>query len=193
MSEGGRGSGSEGWRRGLFARSRVPSGLCARPGTARGARGVRDCVRARACLWRGAAGCVSAYALGRHCACPGRGARGAGLGARACPGAVPPARGCFPNRLPAETGSAAAPAGGGSAAPTGLQRPGRPWDCRQTPEGGRGRAPGRGPEARPPGEAKMGRLRQMDGEEKVARQDDMRRRVGRETGEKDSPGRTESH
>ena len=82
VSEGGRGSGSEGWRRGLFARSRVPSGLCARPGTARGARGVRDCVRARACLWRGAAGCVSAYALGRHCACPGRGARGAGLGAR---------------------------------------------------------------------------------------------------------------
>lgn len=166
VSGGGRRSGSEGGCGGLFARSRVPGGLGARPGTARGARGVRDCVRARACLWRGAAGCVSAYALGRHCACPG---------------AVPPAWGCFPNRLPAETGSAAAPAGVGSAAPTGLQRPGRPWDCRQTPEGGRGRAPGRGPEACPLGEAKVGRLRQMDGERKVARQTEMGRRVGRET------------
>lgn len=35
----------------------------------------------------------------------------------------------------------------GSAAPTGLQGPGQPGDCRQTPEGGRGRASGRGPEA----------------------------------------------
>lgn len=53
-------------------RSRVPGGAGARSGIARGARGVRGCVRARACLWRGAAGCVSACALGRHCACPRR-------------------------------------------------------------------------------------------------------------------------
>lgn len=140
--------------------------------------GLCRTVRARACLCRGAAGCVSAYALGRHCACPG---------------AVPLARGCFPNRLPAEMGSAAAGAGGGSAAPTGLRRPGQPGDCRQTPEGEKGRAPGRGPEACPQGEAKMGRLRQMDRKVGVTRQAKMGEKVGREMGKRTEAGRAESH
>lgn len=188
VSGGGRGSGSEGERLWLFGRSRLLSRdqgwLCTGPGSARGAQGVRDCACTRVFVWRGP-GCVSAYALGRHCAWPG-------CGARACP-AQPLLRGCFPNRLPAEMGSAAAVAGGGSAAPTGLQRPRQPGDCRQTPEGGRGRAPGMGPEAWPEGEAKMDRLRQMDREVEVDKQAEMGKKVGREMVKRTEAGRTESH
>lgn len=138
VSGGGRGSGSEGRRRGAVCAlsgpgwARPPSGHCLRDS---GCAGL--CACARVFVARGRRVCICVCAGPSLCLPPAR-------------GAVPPARGCFPNRLPAETGSAAAPAGGGSAAPTGLQRPGRPWDCRQTPEGGRGRAPGRGPEACPP-------------------------------------------
>ena len=136
-----------GWREGgggYSVRGRAPVAVCAiaptvaglgwalRPSghRSRGSGCAGLCACARVFVWRGRRLCLR-MSLGCHCARPGR-------GAPACPGAVPPARGCFPNRLPAETGSAAAQAGGGSAAPTGLQRPERPGDCRLTPEGGRG-------------------------------------------------------
>lgn len=93
----------------------------------------------------------------------------------------------FQNSLPAVTGSAAAGVGGGSAAPIGLQRPG---DCRQTPGGGRERAPGE--VQRLARRAKMGRLRQMDGEREGARQAEMGRRVVRQTAKGRAAERTES-
>lgn len=139
VSGGGRGSGSEG-------------------GAGTGARGSPVGPAPVRALPEGLGVCGAVCVRARVC---GEGPLGVYLRVRwavivPAPGAVPPARRCFPNRLPAEMGSAAAPARGGSAAPTGLQRPRRPWDCRQTPEGGRGRAPGRGPEACPPGEPRWG-------------------------------------
>lgn len=100
------------------------------------------CVRARVFVWRGRRLCLR-MSLGCHCAAPG-------LGVPACPGAVPPARGCFPNRLPAEPGSAAAQAGGGTPPPQASRDPERPGDCRLTPEEGEGRTR-EGPEPCPQG------------------------------------------
>lgn len=107
-------------------------GLCTRPGTARGAPVVQDCVRARACLWRGRRLC-SRMSLGCHCARPGSGCRPA------------PAQSLLRGDV-FQTGflrsRALQPKRRGNAAPTGLQRPERPGDCRLTPEGGRGAHPG---------------------------------------------------
>lgn len=118
---------------------------CASLGTARGT----DSVRARICE-----GPPGVY-LRMLSLCPSR-ARGAGLPLRrpSNVGAV--------NSLRA-TDSAAGGARLGSAAPTGLQRPKRPEDHRQTPEGGRDL------EACLHCQAKIGRLSQVGGKTKADR------------------------
>lgn len=170
------------------ARPRFPAVAGAGGFCAVRARGVRGRARARV-VRRGRRVWTCVGAGPQFSFCP-TGAQGAGRGARACPGAVPPARGCFPNGLPAGDGCAAARARGGSAAPTSLLRPGRLGT--QTSEGGREERAPRSPLACPQGEAEMGRLRQMDGEAEAGKQSETGNR-GRETAKRTAARRTESH
>ena len=91
------------------------------------------CVRARVCVEGPPA--VSAYVAGLSLCPPW--ARGAGLPRRS-----PSCAGMFSKQASCGDGLCCSPSGRGSAAPTGLQRPERPGDCRLTPEGGRGAHPG---------------------------------------------------
>lgn len=159
---------------------RPRSGVGSAPGQAlpagSGRAGLCGCVRI----------CLSAYALGRSPARPGR-------WEQACPAQSLRPQDVFQIGCLRETSSAAARTRGGALLPTGLRGLrglGQPRDRRQTPPAG-GRE-GVVTHVSPQGEALMGRLRQMDVEMVLGKEAQEGRRMKGDS-EKDSAGRTGSH